>query len=503
MMASSNTTPQAEDVLLRLVRVVRRADAFVLGFVKCNSPAQQRQLSISLLERLGNKRSLEITLEEPIISLLEELEAVVDIANFPDVVNIYGLEKSIYAHEDYSPALGRLNNDRDLIRRACPAVLLLWLPDYALDKVSVSSPDFWAWRSGVYEFPTEKKRWHSECALRLNTGWPALLSLSHQEKQQEIERLEELLRTAQNIPHRKREKSIIARLSLQLGILYDALGSWNKAWECIEKSRRLAEDVGDQSLQSSAMHDLAALEDLRGNTDAARHLYEQSLLLSEQIGDGRGVAIGLIDLAYIHADKEELVTAQHLFEQSLQAFDQLTDKKTFNVFTEDVSYRANALLGLAHLYCIKEDWKQARSLYERALSIAKNMGNKSLHGIILHQMGILEQMQGNLVEAEALYKNSIQITLRLGDKNGLAASMMQLGELKAEQGNYKETAAYLDRSISILETLQSFWLEAAKVRFEALKDQFGDEIIQKWLREAADLPMEEDGETLLEATVRG
>ena len=174
---STDPASDVQVVFARLERLVRRADAFVLGFVKCNHPSQQKEMRQELLVRLSHKHILEVELDKPLISLLDELTARWDAENPPDVVCVYGLEKSINELQEASPVLGRLNNDRDLLRRAIPVPLLVWLPDFALDFIAPGAPDFWAWRSGVYEFPTEGTLWRNETAFSLSPAPSTLASL--------------------------------------------------------------------------------------------------------------------------------------------------------------------------------------------------------------------------------------------------------------------------------------------------------------------------------------
>lgn len=126
----------AEAVLDRLERVVRRADDFVLGFVKCNHPSQREEMRRAFLSRVQDRRVLGIELDQPLISLLDKITAHWDATNPPDAVCVYGLEHSITVDGEASPVLGRLNNDRDLLRRSVPVPLLIWLPDFALDLVA-------------------------------------------------------------------------------------------------------------------------------------------------------------------------------------------------------------------------------------------------------------------------------------------------------------------------------------------------------------------------------
>ena len=233
MATETNSQPaQAanQKVLDRLARVIRRADDFVLGFVKCNHLPQQEEMRQEFLARLENKRVLEIELDQdkPIVSLLDEITPCWNASDPPDVVCVYGLRYSIQAED--LPVLGRLNNDRELIRRAVPVPLLIWLPDYALDLVARGAPDFWAWRSGVYEFQTQRVIWGADSLAATTPDAYTVYSLTLSEKRLEIVRLDELLRTANSLPEKSaREHKITVVLLAQLGLLHYSLGNLAEA----------------------------------------------------------------------------------------------------------------------------------------------------------------------------------------------------------------------------------------------------------------------------------
>src|ERR1700747_3589597 len=110
-----------------LERVVRWAGEFTLVFVGCNDSAQANDMRRMLLSRLKDKRILEVELEQPIQSLLQELSVRWNRTNPPDAINLIGLEKSIDEKLEDSPILGRLNHERELLRRSFRAALLIWL----------------------------------------------------------------------------------------------------------------------------------------------------------------------------------------------------------------------------------------------------------------------------------------------------------------------------------------------------------------------------------------
>lgn len=191
----SHTVPQSpaadqhdnpEETLTALARMLDFAapGRFVLAFAKCNLPVQRNalveQLKV-LLEPLGVSL-LKIELKEAVEQLLPVLRerlagsylapssaAESAIEREPEAAHtlrergnkpalfVYGLEHSIPSGDPNPAILAHLNLLRELFRRDLPCPLVIWLPDYALTLLARGAPDFWAWRSGVYEFPAERE----------------------------------------------------------------------------------------------------------------------------------------------------------------------------------------------------------------------------------------------------------------------------------------------------------------------------------------------------------
>ena len=318
---------ESAQVLGRLVRMVGRADNFVLGFVKCNHPLQQKELRREFLARLSGGRVLEVALDKPLVSLLDELTARWDPDNPPEVVCVYGLEKSINRLQEASPVLGRLNNDRDLLRRTIPVPLLIWLPDFALDFIARGAPDFWAWRSGVYEFATERALWHREGTSAVIPDLLRVFSLDRNEKNAEIAHLKELLRTAENLPRKgKREEALTASLMFRLALVYQSLGRWEEATTVYQNTLKAFTSLGDKRGIARTVHQLAIRAQDRGDLAEAERLYRQSLSMNEDLGDKNGIAITVHQLAMLAQDRGDLAEAERLYRQSLSMNEGLGDK---------------------------------------------------------------------------------------------------------------------------------------------------------------------------------
>ncbi len=280
-----------DSILDQIERVVRWGDEFRLAFIKCNHPAQQETLRRSLLERLSDQRILEIPLEKPIVvSLLDEIRLPWSPNQPPVAVCVYGLENSLREQGEHSPVLGRLNHERDLLRQSIPAALLIWLPDFALDYVARGAPDFWAWRSGVYEFQTDSALWQMESIAAFSDhDAVSLHSLSWEDKQKEIVRLEELLRTSQALTRQdKRIKQTNCRILHQLGFLYKSLGKQDEALDRYQQSLKLAKTLGNRAGEGVILNNLSQIYKARGDYATALRYLEESLAISRAIGDRAG-----------------------------------------------------------------------------------------------------------------------------------------------------------------------------------------------------------------------
>lgn len=454
-MSRKRTQPTAEEaqtVLDQIERVIRWSDEFRLAFVKCNSPLQQEEMRRTLLARLNDKQVFEISLQQPIVSLLDELTARWDATQPPDAVCVYGLEKSIGEQRESSSALGRLNHDRDLLRRTVPAALLIWLPDFALDCVARGAPDFWAWRSGVYEFPTEVALWQKDSITALAYEVPALFSLSLGDKQKEIARLEELLRTAHSLSRQgKQEQKTVSRLLFQIGLLYYGIGEWNIAQARFEESLGKAQQLGDQQMITATQHHLGVLAEERGQWEEAEQWYQRNLATSERLDDTQGQAVTLHQLGNVSLMRGQVEEAERRYQQSLALEEHLGNAwgqaRTFHQLGR-VAEKQGRL-------------EEAERWYRQSLAISEHLLDMHGQAITLHQLGKIALLRGNLEEAERWYHQSLTISVFLGDAQRQAQTFHQLGVVAQEHGNLEEAERWYRQSLAISERLGGEYGQAA------------------------------------------
>ena len=412
-----------DSILDQIERVVRWGDEFRLAFVKCNHPIQRETLRRLLLERLNDQPVLEIPLDnKPVVSLLDEIRPLWKPDQPPVAVCVYGLEYSLREQGQNSPVLGRLNHDRDLLRQFVPAALLIWLPDFALDYVARGAPDFWAWRSGVYEFQTDSTLWQAESIAALSDQDAVSLgSLPWKDKQKEIIRLEELLRTSQALTRQdKQVKQTNHRLLHQLGFLYSSLGKQDEALDRYQESLKLAKAIGDRAGEGATLNNLSQVYRARGDYETALRYLEEALAIQRAIGDRAGEGATLNNLSRIYHARGDDDTALRYLEESLAIRRAIGDRVGEGV----------TLNNLSQIYQARGDYDTALRYLEESLVISRVTGDRAALCTQLFNMGLIYWQKNGRQQAVACWLEAYQIAKEVG----LAEALTNLERLAKKMG---------------------------------------------------------------------
>jgi len=173
------------ETVTALENLLQRAQDFSLAFARINMLTERERLVAEIRRRLESRgiKLFEVHLPASTVDLLAEIleqlkgqhffslkssqsdRSRID-ATAQQVIFVYGIERSILSSESYHPTLAVLNYKRELFRDRLPVPIVFWLPEYALSAIAEGAPDFWAWRSGVFEFVTPRqeteKMWRAE-----------------------------------------------------------------------------------------------------------------------------------------------------------------------------------------------------------------------------------------------------------------------------------------------------------------------------------------------------
>jgi len=115
--------------------------------------------------------------------------------------------------------------------------------------------------------------------------------------------------------------------------------------------------------------------------------------------------------------------------------------------------RAKALRGAGGLATEQGDFRQARTLYERALAAYRILGDREGIAATLNNLGVAADGQGDYGRAETLYAQSLALKRAVGDTWGVANSLSNLGRLALQRGDDERAVTLHEESLALFRGL--------------------------------------------------
>ena len=219
---------EPEEEYQAFLRTLERTEGFRLLFVQC-TPVEGDELITRVKEELPKKNIEVLQFEEPIDNLYQ---IVKDLPNREEIniLFIQGLEHSLYEYEQtkfgeksekfaYSwkgvpKILNHLNLHRERFRDTFDICFVFLLRSFSLKYFIHRAPDFFDWRSSIFEFPTKPELLEKESSRLIKEGdYDKYRSFTPDEKIKKLLEIEELLQekhqTIDNKVELLREKTIL------------------------------------------------------------------------------------------------------------------------------------------------------------------------------------------------------------------------------------------------------------------------------------------------------
>jgi tetratricopeptide (TPR) repeat protein len=413
-MSDAGISPQNQDVLLQIASLIRLAEGFRLGFVKCNQPIQCRRNADRLKEMLaGEKAIISVELHEPFTSLrravLQALEPDRPDRSGNSAIMIFGFEHSLPSC-GLAPALDELNQSREIFPKSFSCPVIIWLPDYALTRLAREAPDFWGWRSGVFELAPELGVIAAVEKMAIVDPFSDGSNLS--EKMEKASALEGLIRDYHELPKGERTDRSLAEVLYSLGNIRYQLGEYDQAHRLYQDSLKISQDLGDKSGVSRSLHMLGWLAQIAGDLDEARQLHQESLKIYQELGDRNGVSAWLHQLGILAQSKGDLDEARRLYQESLRISQELGDKNGVSL----------SLHQLGNLACLTGDFVEAKRFYQESLKISQDLGLKRNIALSLAQQSLLEEKEGNFDKALELIRKAESAFIELNSPIAVQAN---------------------------------------------------------------------------------
>jgi tetratricopeptide (TPR) repeat protein len=318
------------DAFKELVAFADVAEGFTLAIAEVNF-ASDGDLLVQALQNHEITQEVQFMVldfsEQSTFSLLEALTTTLEETELAPhrklVLLVRGLATAVGVKGDYPNFLNELNYNRDQLAKRVPHPLVLFLPDYAVNRLGQYANDLWTWKSGLFHFRTTQQMIEAtQTQLSQPTALPAD---SRPVKQERIEQLERLLSEHSNPsdPPTRPQKACIP-LALELADAYLSLADFEQARRYYHKALDWAEWEDTQRLKADALYGLGQIHRLKDDsTVKALARFEHAMELYRATGARLGEANVLKELGKVHREPKEAV---RLIQQAQSIYEAIEDR---------------------------------------------------------------------------------------------------------------------------------------------------------------------------------
>jgi len=464
----ADLAPENISTLDRLVRSIDMAEGFALFIARCNVPVLRNDLILAARQQLAalGIEVIEVIFEGEPADVRDRLRAALSAADAPIPVElpaprpalalaerpadytagvkravfVTGLELGIPFDQPNSRILAELNLGRDLFLRDAPHPLVLWLPDYAVTAVARFAPDFWAWRSGVFEFETgEAER---SAALDQFVGdrpWRALANLTPESRLLCRRQLESLLDDYRDLSDNPRVTGERSRILADLGDVCAAAQDYSQAMGYYQRALELQRQGGDHGGEAATLNNLAAMYNALGEKRKALALYELALPLRRQVGNRGGEAVTLNNIGLVYDAMGEKYKALDYYEQALPLRRQVGDR----------GGEAATLNNIGLVYSALGNNRKALDYYEQALPLSRQVGDRGGEATTLNNIGRIYDALGEKRKALDYYEQALPLQRQVGDRGGEAMTLNNLGGVYDALGEKRKALDYYEQALPL------------------------------------------------------
>jgi CHAT domain-containing protein len=213
-------------------------------------------------------------------------------------------------------------------------------------------------------------------------------------------------------------------------------GSLDSAEANFDRSRDLAERIGDWRTAGNAIGNLASVSKDRGDLTRAHTLYAQAGELRERTGDTRGAAADRNNLGLIAENLGDFAGARRAFSEALAV----------NRRDGRLEPAALNLVNLGSVASLEGDYADADTRYGEALSIYRGRGNRVETASVLHDLGLLALRRGDYAAALGQLGDALRIYRETGPLVAEIAVRRDLADARAAVGNLQGALIELGRA---------------------------------------------------------
>jgi serine/threonine protein kinase/tetratricopeptide (TPR) repeat protein len=166
---------------------------------------------------------------------------------------------------------------------------------------------------------------------------------------------------------------------------------------------------------------------------------EEGRRIFHDAGDLAGESQALHAMAEVPIDQGDLEQAKTLYEQALTLARQTGDKKA----------TARELGNIGVIYAQEGDFPTALKFYREALDASQAIGDKHSMAVITGNTGDILHAEGRLGDALAEYKDALVLAREVGHKSSEAIDLKVIADVLADQGDLKGAMQMYQQAVSI------------------------------------------------------
>lgn len=235
------------------------------------------------------------------------------------------------------------------------------------------------------------------------------------------------------------------RLAGKLYWFWRARGFFGEGRNWVYRLLAAAADGGPEKDRATALTTAGVLAAMQGDYRPAVEHWEDALLIRRRHGEQRHVAVLLKNLgsmALIPREREQHEKARVLYEEAMSIFRELGDRKDIG----------GMLYCLGVLSVVLNDYVAARSLLEESLSMRREFGIWHAAETLV-DLGKVEYLLGDNRSARSRLMEALAGEREFGHRQGIAKALVWLGIVSHDEGNVRLARTHLGEALEILQVI--------------------------------------------------
>jgi len=226
-----------------------------------------------------------------------------------------------------------------------------------------------------------------------------------------------------------------------LGLVHEKMGEWDLAEEHYRRGLQMYTEVGYAAGRARAMICLGNLMRKRRDWGPAEELIREALALAIERGYSREMTLGHEALGDYLLERGDVAEARREFETALTTADQIAPES-------DLTVELVRRLGEVHF--AQAEPAMALRHAERALGIARRLGDRIEEACSLRLIGLVRAEEGDLDQARNYLDEAGTILQQVGKRYELARLCLAAGLAWRKRGRKGKSRQILDESVNFL-----------------------------------------------------